>query len=145
MKQNALFKNMRQVLPLCLVCLVAGLTSCNSDFDIRTGLSIKSNSPVDTLVDTVISGCYSARVTYATDEEDFIRAVIIEAPDGLSDNQPRKDQFLITTKSELQHPDIAVDDTIDFVIMHYEKVPFPPLLTWNKTYEGYYCLVKPCE
>ena|GEM_PF-4976728 len=38
MKQNALFKNMRRTLPLCLVCLVAGLTSCNNDLETSSTL-----------------------------------------------------------------------------------------------------------
>ena len=36
MKKNVLFKNMRQMLPLCMIFLVAGFTSCNSDLNTGT-------------------------------------------------------------------------------------------------------------
>jgi len=36
MKQNVFFKNMRRVLPLCMILLVSGLTSCNGEASLNT-------------------------------------------------------------------------------------------------------------
>lgn len=49
MKKNVLFKNMRRVLSLCMIFLVAGLVSCNNALDTGTEQPWKIGNPLDSL------------------------------------------------------------------------------------------------
>ena len=108
-----------------MLFLLADLTSCRSD-------------------NLGIEGCFSALVTGAREDADTIKAYILEAPEGLSDTQPHKGYYVVLLKSDLQDPNIQINDTIDFIIVHYEIKPLPkngPSL-WRS---GYFCKVKPCK
>ena len=126
--------------------LVVGLTSCNNDLNVGTGAHFEFESFSDSLDNKGIDGCYSAHVTNALDGVDTIKAYIIKAPDGLSDEQPIKGQYVLIMKSDLQYPEILVRDTIDFKIESYEELPLPKyFVTMEKIYNGYFCRVKPCN
>ena len=144
MKQKVLFKNMRRVLPLCLVCLVAGLVSCNNALDTGTSLSLNLNSPDDSLVVKGIDGCYSAMVICIY-PADSLASLILKAPEGLSEDQPLEGQLLRIMKKDLQKSDVMAGDTIEFRIIEYEALYIPPVRYNNRVYENYICRVEPCE
>ena len=144
MKQNALFKNMRRVLPLCLVCLVAGLTSCNNALDTGTSLSLNLNSPDDSLVVKGIDGCYSARVIEMI-STDSLCALILEAPEGVSEDQPLEDQLVRIMKKDLHKSDVMAGDTIEFRIIEYEALYIPPKVYHDRFYYNFFCKVEPCK
>ena len=144
MKQNVLFKNMRRTLPLCLVCLVAGLTSCNNALDTGTSLSLNLNSPDDSLVVKGIDGCYSARVIEMV-PTDSLCARILKAPKGVSEDQPLEGQLVRIMKKDLHKSDVMAGDTIEFRIIEYESLYIPPKVYHDRFYYNFFCKVEPCE
>ena len=144
MKKEVLTKSILRVLPLGLLFLITGLISCNSDFDIRTGLSLNSNSPSDSLTDKGITGCYSARVLGLV-PTDSLCARILEAPEGVSEDQPHEGQLVRIKKEDLHKSDVMVGDTIEFRIIEYEALYIPPKIYHDRIYFNFYCSVEPFE
>jgi len=143
MKKNVLFKSMRRMLPLCMISLVVGLASCNNDLNTGLGQSWTFESPSDSLESKGIEGCYSASVLVAREKADTIIAVVTEAPEGLSEEQPRKGLYVHLLKSDLQKYDIMVEDIIDFKIENYEVILRENVpCIWEPEF---FCRVKPCE
>lgn len=127
MKKTVFTKSVLRVLSLGLFFMVMGLASCSSE-------------------NWGIRGCYSAIVSVTVNDVDTISASIIEAPNGISDNQPLVGHYAIILKSDLKNSDIQEKDTIDFIITHYEKLPDPIVKTWDRLWPPrWYCRVKPCE
>ena len=144
MKKEVLTKSILRVLPLGLLFLITGLISCNSDFDIRTGLSLNSNSPSDSLTDKGITGCYSARVLGLV-PTDSLCARILEAPERVSEDQPLEGHLVEINKSDLLNSNVKAGDTIEFRIIEYEALYIPPKIYHNRFYYDFLCKVEPCE
>ena len=89
MKQNVFFKNMRRVLPLCMILLVSGLTSCKSNLDIETDQLSEMMSPLES----------SEEITsfFNLNEEVFINSFSSYFP-----RFPRDTCFMFNSRAELQ-------------------------------------------
>ena len=102
-----------------------------------------SNSDEDASKNGIV-GCFSACVYSVNNEVDTIKASITNAPDGLSDFQPRKGFHFILLKSDFQRHNIQINDIVDFIIYQYEILPMPengPCI-WGP---DYFCRIKPCK
>ena len=69
MKKTVFTKSVLRVLPLGLFFMVVGFASCNNDLNMGNGLSLNSNSPADSLVETGNSGCISGEIHAGVPEE----------------------------------------------------------------------------
>jgi len=155
MKKNVFFKNMRRVLPLCLVFLVAGLTSCNNSLDTGTVLSWNNDLATDSLTENGVEGCFSACITSVKEDNDTVKATILEIPEDISENRTYfsdgfsevrffKGQYALFLKSDLRNYEIHLDDIIDFSIIHFERF-YMRETSMEIFCEGYLCRTKPCE
>lgn len=144
MKKTVFTKSVLRVLPLGLFFMVVGFASCNSALDTGTSLSLNLNPPADSLVDIGIQGCYSAMVITVY-PKDSLCAIILKAPEGLSEDQPLEGQLLRIMTSDLHNPSITDGDTLEFKITDYKALYIPPVRYNDRVYANFICRVEPCE
>ncbi|MBR5728584.1 MAG: hypothetical protein IKX61_00015 [Prevotella sp.] len=145
MKKTVFTKSVLRVLPLGLFFMVVGFASCNSALDTGTSLSMNLNPPADSLVETGIEGCYSARVAGTSYFADSLCVRILEAPEGVSEDQPHEGQLVRIKKEDLHKSDVMAGDTIEFRIIEYEALYIPPVVYHDRFYFDFCCKVGPCE
>ncbi len=94
MKKNVFFKNMMRVLPLCLVFLVAGLTSCNNENE-RTTSSHELTSLTETSVEGISSFFNSTSLDGISILRDFF-------PSSYESYSQKDTCFMINSRAELE-------------------------------------------